>query len=1065
MSMPLTSLWAVPLIGAAVCAFLGSRAKYAAMIFSMIFVGLVAGIGYMQSSFAALAVAPGFVLIAGGSVVNGLSSGPVGANQGAELLDLGCVATNCAQRQYTCGATTDGCGVPLDCGSCSSGVCSKNQCVACVAATCASLGATCGTPSDGCGGTLSCGTCGSAQTCSLSNRCETTPGPDSMAAWDPSIQMPQCVSAGRSCDTGALVVSRATLGAWEPSFPNTLSSSCADGTSGLFHVAPSLDRVVVRSASGWLGDGPIQLEATVWVSSLSERLDVFVRPINGSTWNWAATVAPTAFGQQVLTTSFTLPSQIPTFVRTQYRASASAVSCATGAFDDRDDLLFQVQVPDVTPPFVSFSTPAMGATVRGAVTVSGSASNETARTTGVFDGQTLLFTSSASFWSGTWNTLNAAQGTHHLYARSTDATGNVRTTLNLLVVVDNSPVVSLSAPSQGANVSGTVSLSAAASAVTGRTVQSLEFFVDGASVGVGNAEPWQVTWNSRLVDNGAHLVTARATDSSALTTTSSAVNVTVSNDVTAPVVSILAPAANAVLRGEAVVDANVSDESAITSVAVFDGASLVASGTSAPWTFAWDTSGAAQGGHSLRVVATDEFGNVGEATVTLLVDNAPVVVVTSPSEAQMVSQGVSLEATVGLGGTHTLYSLTWIIDGEELTTLGAPPWSLTWDSRTRSNGTHVLVARAVDSVGLIGQSAPVSVETSNDFAAPVVVLTAPAAAAVVRASVQIEGTLSDASALAATRVAIDGVTLASGVTSPFSVAWNTASVSDGAHMVRLEGTDVFSQFASVERTVMVDNTLPAVALTAPVAGLVGGNVVLSASASDVSGVVQVQFFANGALVGTDASAPYSVTWNATALSGAQALTAVATDAAGNVRTSAAVNVTVAGAQPATYSSTFRAPRCATASTSCVTGASLVNGRGTVGPETNRPNTLSASCNDGNSGTFHGSGESIDRLEVLSVSGGPIVPGATVRVRATVWATQSTNRVDFYSAANANSPSWTLRATATPSSLNGVTTVETTFVLPAGGTQAVRAAMRRGGSAATCPSGNFNDRDDLVFATN
>jgi len=56
MSMPLTTLWVVPLIGAGVCALLGVRAKYAALVFSMFFVGLVAGLGVMQHSFAALSV-------------------------------------------------------------------------------------------------------------------------------------------------------------------------------------------------------------------------------------------------------------------------------------------------------------------------------------------------------------------------------------------------------------------------------------------------------------------------------------------------------------------------------------------------------------------------------------------------------------------------------------------------------------------------------------------------------------------------------------------------------------------------------------------------------------------------------------------------------------------------------------------------------------------------------------------------------------------------------------------------------------------------------------------------
>ncbi|MCM2303572.1 MAG: NADH-quinone oxidoreductase subunit M [Elusimicrobia bacterium] len=56
MSHPLTILWAAPLAGAVVCAVAGSRAKYAALGFSALFVGLIAALGFAQGSNAALAV-------------------------------------------------------------------------------------------------------------------------------------------------------------------------------------------------------------------------------------------------------------------------------------------------------------------------------------------------------------------------------------------------------------------------------------------------------------------------------------------------------------------------------------------------------------------------------------------------------------------------------------------------------------------------------------------------------------------------------------------------------------------------------------------------------------------------------------------------------------------------------------------------------------------------------------------------------------------------------------------------------------------------------------------------
>jgi NADH-quinone oxidoreductase subunit M len=56
MNAPLTLLWTAPLAGAAVCALLGSRARYGALAFSTLFLGLVAGVGFMQGSNAGLSV-------------------------------------------------------------------------------------------------------------------------------------------------------------------------------------------------------------------------------------------------------------------------------------------------------------------------------------------------------------------------------------------------------------------------------------------------------------------------------------------------------------------------------------------------------------------------------------------------------------------------------------------------------------------------------------------------------------------------------------------------------------------------------------------------------------------------------------------------------------------------------------------------------------------------------------------------------------------------------------------------------------------------------------------------
>jgi hypothetical protein len=96
-----------------------------------------------------------------------------------------CVSKTCAQLGATCGTQGDGCGNPLDCGTCAApafcGGGGTNHCglggvdggSPCVPKTCAQLGATCGTQGDGCGNPMNCGACtapafcggGGANTC------------------------------------------------------------------------------------------------------------------------------------------------------------------------------------------------------------------------------------------------------------------------------------------------------------------------------------------------------------------------------------------------------------------------------------------------------------------------------------------------------------------------------------------------------------------------------------------------------------------------------------------------------------------------------------------------------------------------------------------------------------------------------------------------------------------------------------------------------------------------------------------------------------------------------------
>jgi extracellular elastinolytic metalloproteinase len=200
------------------------------------------------------------------------------------------------------------------------------------------------------------------------------------------------------------------------------------------------------------------------------------------------------------------------------------------------------------------------------------------------------------------------------------------------------------------------------------------------------------------------------------------------------------------------------------------------------------------------------------------------------------------------------------------------------------------------------------------------------------------------------------------------------------------------------------------------------------------------------------------------VAGMYVLRLTVSDGAANATDDVTVNVTGGGGgQTAVFDGALQAPKCGTVGISCDTGAALVLGRDSRGPEPNQPNTIADSCADGTSGTFHAD-ESSDRLIVATTDGTNFAPGKTVRITATVWAwtTPSADKLDLYFAANPSSPTWTFITTLTPT-VAGAQTLSATYTLPAGALQAVRAQFRYQGAASPCTSGGFNDRDDLVFA--
>lgn len=93
------------------------------------------------------------------------------------------------------------------------------------------------------------------------------------------------------------------------------------------------------------------------------------------------------------------------------------------------------------------------------------------------------------------------------------------------------PVVSVVAPTNGSSVSNTVNVTATATDAVG--VTKVDFLVDGVVKATDTASPYNYSWDTKTVANGAHTVSARAYDAANNNSTAT-VNVTVANSTTPP---------------------------------------------------------------------------------------------------------------------------------------------------------------------------------------------------------------------------------------------------------------------------------------------------------------------------------------------------------------------------------------------------------------------------------------------------------------------------------------------------------------------------------------------------
>jgi len=282
-----------------------------------------------------------------------------------------------------------------------------------------------------------------------------------------------------------------------------------------------------------------------------------------------------------------------------------------------------ISIRSNTAPTVSLTSPAAGAVFQAPATITLTANS--ADTDGnvarvdFLDGGTPVGTATAAPYSVTL--ANVAAGVHTLTARATDNLGGTTTSAAVSVTVDAPPVVNLTAPANNAIFASpaTIALSASATDAVG-TITRVDFYQGTSLIGSVTAVPYNFSWSG--VAAGVYSLSAVATNDAGMTSSSSAVTVTVDAP---PTVAISSPANGATFIAPATINlaANATDTvGTVTKVDFYQGGSLIGTANAAPFTFTWTN--VAVGNYALTAIATNDAGSTTTAAPVAITVNSGV---------------------------------------------------------------------------------------------------------------------------------------------------------------------------------------------------------------------------------------------------------------------------------------------------------------------------------------------------------------------------------------------------------------------------------------------------------
>jgi hypothetical protein len=288
---------------------------------------------------------------------------------------------------------------------------------------------------------------------------------------------------------------------------------------------------------------------------------------------------------------------------------------------------------DVTSSFNVFLTrPALWQRVSGVVEFRAEADTEVlTRVAFYVDGDSVGCATTLPF-SLNWNSALAIPGNHNLFARAVNGEGKQGMSSQIVFEVADTrdrvpPAVIIARPAAWQEVSGLVTILTDARDNVG--VTSVEFFVDGSSLGTAICAPFQKIWDASAAAPGNHSIYVLVSDAAGNTAVAGPIYATIADatDRIAPTVAILEPAPWQRVSGTVPIVARAWDDHAVARLEFRIGDIILDTivGPGPAFTYALHTTLYTNGNYTVSCIAYDAAGHTAFSGEVLEIKNPPLV--------------------------------------------------------------------------------------------------------------------------------------------------------------------------------------------------------------------------------------------------------------------------------------------------------------------------------------------------------------------------------------------------------------------------------------------------------